>query len=278
MESPTTAVTCVVPKIIFIIPYRDRENQKNLFLRQMSYVLEDLPPTDYKIYFAEQGDKRDFNRGAMKNIGFLAMKEMYPDDYKNITFVFNDVDTMPYEKNRLNYVTYENNIKHFFGYSYTLGGIVSITGADFEKIGGYPNFWCWGYEDNMLQKRALAAKIRIDRDQFYKVGCNEIIQFADEVYKSVNRNEFNRYAENRMDGLNDISSIQYTVEENRQRILISHFTTPYANTPENNTIYDIRTPSRQPFTAMEQGNLRQNNAERFLTPMHPIPLLKRMKF
>jgi len=269
----------VVPKIIFIIPYRDRENQKNLFLRQMAYVLEDLPPTDYKIYFAEQDDQRDFNRGAMKNIGFLAMKEMYSDDYKNITFVFNDVDTMPYEKNLLNYVTYENNIKHFFGYSYTLGGIVSITGADFEKIGGYPNFWCWGYEDNMLQKRALAAKIRIDRDQFYKVGCKEIIQFADEMYKSVNRNEFDRYVGNRMDGVGDISSLQYTIDEDQRRILITRFETPYKNTPENNTMYDIRTPSRQPFAAgkpnvaeslTEQGNLR--------FPLRPLPLSKMMSY
>ena len=43
-----------IPKIIFIVPYRDRENQKNLFLRQMKYVLEDIPSTDYKIYFSEQ--------------------------------------------------------------------------------------------------------------------------------------------------------------------------------------------------------------------------------
>jgi hypothetical protein len=41
-----------IPKIIFIVPYRDRENQKNLFLRQMKYVLEDIPSTDYKIYFS----------------------------------------------------------------------------------------------------------------------------------------------------------------------------------------------------------------------------------
>ena len=38
-----------IPKIIFIIPYRNRENQKEFFLRQMYYVLEDIPKEDYKI-------------------------------------------------------------------------------------------------------------------------------------------------------------------------------------------------------------------------------------
>ena len=87
-----------IPKLIFIIPYRDREQQKHFFNRQMDYVLEDIGKDNYEIYFAHQCDSRDFNRGAMKNIGFIAMKEKYENNYKNITFVFNDVDTMPYTK------------------------------------------------------------------------------------------------------------------------------------------------------------------------------------
>ena len=33
------------------------------------------------------------------------MKNKYPNDYKNITFVFNDIDTTPVEKNKFNYET-----------------------------------------------------------------------------------------------------------------------------------------------------------------------------
>jgi hypothetical protein len=245
--APLVPVKPSVPKMIFIIPYRDRENQKNLFKRQMMYVLEDLSKDDYKMYFSEQCDTRDFNRGAMKNIGFLVMKEKYPNDYKNITFIFNDVDTMPYQKNLLNYITFENNIKHFFGYESTLGGIVSVLGSDFEKILGFPNLWSWGYEDNSFKKRAITAGINIDRGQFYNAGCKEIVQFMDEVYKKVNRDDFNRYIENKSDGIHTIQSLDYTIDEENQTIKVNNFLTPYTNNPNTNTVYDVRTEGRRPF-------------------------------
>jgi hypothetical protein len=153
------------PKYIFIIPYRDREQHLHFFNRQMKYVLEDIPKEDYEIYFLHQCDVRKFNRGAMKNIGFLAIRDKYPNDYKNITLVFNDIDTMPFEKNVLNYKTVPGVIKHFYGYKFALGGIVSITGDDFEKMNGFPNFWAWGYEDNSLQNRATRLNFIIDRSQ-----------------------------------------------------------------------------------------------------------------
>ena len=81
-----------VPKYIFIVPYRNRENDLTHFRVYMKYILEDILTTDYEIYFSYQNDERAFNRGATKNIGFLAMREKYPDHYRDITFVFNDID------------------------------------------------------------------------------------------------------------------------------------------------------------------------------------------
>ena len=119
----------VVPKLVFIVPYRDRVHHKQFFTKYIEFILEDYKKEDYEIFFSHQCDNRPFNRGAMKNIGFLAMKQKYPQDYGNITFVFHDVDTVPYTKNLFSYETTHNRIKHFYGYRYALGGIVSIKGG-----------------------------------------------------------------------------------------------------------------------------------------------------
>ena len=58
------------------MPYRDREPHKMVFSRVMPYILGD---SNYRILFIHQKDTRPFNRGATKNIGFLAMKTKYPN-------------------------------------------------------------------------------------------------------------------------------------------------------------------------------------------------------
>lgn len=179
------------PSIIFIVPYRDRAEHKHFFSEYMNNVVMagHVKNKDYAIYFAEQKDTRPFNRGAMKNIGFLAMKYKYPLHYRDITFVFNDVDTVPYKKNVLNYKTDHGTIKHFYGFTFALGGIFSITGADFERIGGFPNFWGWGCEDNCIYDRAIQNGIYVDRNTFFKIGDMHILQLYDGSTRNICRKE-----------------------------------------------------------------------------------------
>ena len=147
-ELNSNVTVTVVPKLAFIVPYRDRKEHLTFFSVYMKHVLSVYDPKDYIVRFVHQKDARPFNRGGMKNIGFLAIKNEYPDDYQNITFVFNDVDTVPYDKNVIQYETRAGIVKHFYGVQFALGGIFSIKGADFEKTNGFPNLWAWGGEDN----------------------------------------------------------------------------------------------------------------------------------
>ena len=232
--------TNVVPKIIFIVPYRNREEHRKIFLEKMNEILEDYPKYYYKIIFAHQCDTREFNRGAMKNIGFLYAKHKYPNDYKTITFVFNDVDTMPIKKGLLNYETTVGNIKHFYGFDFALGGIASITGHDFEKVNGFPNFWAWGFEDNLLQKRVTNAGINIDRSVFFLWKNPNITQLFDGLERTVNRKEFDRYIQYTTEGLNTIYNISTSFDEENMFLNVNNFVTNFAEVPSARSTYDLR--------------------------------------
>jgi len=248
----------LIPKKIFIVPYRNRIQHKFFFSKYMSFILEDKD--DYEIYFSHQCDSRTFNRGAVKNIGFLAMKQKYPDDYKNITFIFNDIDTIPFNK-IFDYDTNIGIVKHYYGYKYALGGIVVIKGEDFERINGYPCFWGWGMEDNVLQKRCENFNIIIDRSTFYSIGSPEILQLFDGISRIISKKDPERGDnDNGIDGLKTISQLYFTIDDksanqndniftvHNSRIFfinITSFLTYILFGTEEYYKYDLREPKRK---------------------------------
>jgi len=234
----------IIPKIIFIVPYRNREQQLQTFKTQMKYILEDYDPAEYSIYIIHQTDERIFNRGAIKNIGFLMVKDKYPNDYKNITLVFNDVDTIPVTKNLFHYETTAGVVKHFFGFTYTLGGIVSIKAGDFERVNGFPNFWAWGYEDNMFQSRIERAGIKIDRSIFFLSGDKNIMQKNDEIVREVNQSEYDRYLRNTPEGIYSIQNLDYSIVAESGFVNVKWFTTGTIPAINQFRLHDLRQGAR----------------------------------
>lgn len=251
-------MTTFVPKRVFIVPYRNRVQHKFFFSKYMSFLLEDKE--DYEIYFSHQNDQRTFNRGAAKNIGFMAVKEKYPNDYKNITFIFNDVDTIPFNK-LFDYETTPGVVKHYYGYKYALGGIVVMKGSDFELINGFPCFWGWGMEDNCLQKRCQAYGLTIDRSTFYAIGSPQILQLFDGISRIISKKDpWRMQNDTGQDGIRTIRDLKFTIDTSSSNPQDNVFTVvnssifyiniqtfqpliPFA--ADSYTSYDLREPQRK---------------------------------
>jgi len=256
-----SVVATNVPKVVFVVPYRNRPQHKFFFSNYITSVLKGSEiELNYEIYFSHQCDARAFNRGATKNIGFHAVKQKYPDDYQNITFVFNDIDTVPFS-NIFDYQTISGKVKHFYGFKYALGGIVAMTGKDFELVNGYPNFWGWGMEDNVLQKRCESKGLFIDRSQFYPIGSPDILQLFDGVSRLINKKDpWRATHDNGIDGIQTIHKLAYEIDTESKNpvdnihtivsdkifiINIDTFMTGNRFEHDNYFQYDLREPPRK---------------------------------
>jgi hypothetical protein len=154
---------------------------------------------------------------------------------------------MPYTPNFLNYDTTHGNVKHFYGYTFTLGGIVSITGGDYEKTNGFPNLWAWGFEDNMFQDRVNSHGLHIDRSVFYPIMDKNILQLKDGLHRVVNRQEHNKVIMKTHDGIHTITDIKYEFDEENKYINITNFKALTANNKSLNTVHDMRKGNKVSF-------------------------------
>ena len=82
-----------------------------------------------------------------------------------------------------------------------------INAEDFESIGGFPNFWSWGFEDTLLNNRCINNKIHIDRSVFFKSGSNEFMQFSIANQQRLNLKNLEKTASNSGHTYNDIINI-----------------------------------------------------------------------
>jgi len=203
----------IIPEKIFIVPYRNRAPQRMAFIHIMSWILEGQ---NYRILFIHQKDSRPFNRGAIKNIGFIYVRDTYPKYYQNITLIFHDIDYISWRRGQFNFTASRGVITHHLGFPRSLGGIFSIKAGDFERINGFPNIWTWGLEDNILYERSLRVGLKVDTRQLLQVQDNmeNIIGLWHGWDRLINPNIHNKMVYDRThgrhDGIRCLRNVNYT--------------------------------------------------------------------
>lgn len=160
---------------IIIIPYRKREAQLELYIKNVVPLFEKYLK-NFKLVIVEQEEGKLFNRGKILNIGFNEYK------YNALCFFNHDVDHIPNENcikefycninenvniNEANNITIDND--KFVGICVpdcnTLGTVIKFNANAFSKSNGYTNeYWGWGCEDKTLQNRAELMNINIKKN------------------------------------------------------------------------------------------------------------------
>ena len=233
------------PEKFIIVPYRDRKRHLQVFLNHMEHILED---ENYLMLIIHQDDKRNFNRGALKNIGFLYIKNLYPSTYKEKTLIYHDVDYVVWKKDIFDFKTQKGIVKHHYGFppniAKNLGGVFTIKAMDFEKVNGFPNYWSWGYEDNIFYNRIINKGIKIDYSSFRSIKHPDVVMFWDGYNKKVNENYlFNSIKNEKGWGINQISNVTYDLSdyENRKKLMFINVKT--FNVPGNYPKLESKIPS-----------------------------------
>ena len=142
-----------------IVPFREQLEQKRG--EQLNKFLKHFEKLEYPVLVVEQEDGKKFNRGMLLNIGADLANSEY--------VVFHDVDLIPKKAVLPYYEVFPDSPIHIgktwrekYNNEGFLGGVISISQADFKSINGFPNnFWGWGGEDDAMRVRMKRKNITI---------------------------------------------------------------------------------------------------------------------
>jgi hypothetical protein len=157
-------------KLGVVVPYRHRENQIQRFIFSITSYL-DKQEIPHEIIIIEQDDGKQFNRGALLNIGFLWARKL------NCKYVvFHDIDMIPIDVD-YNYSTKPIHLATGFTdknreiFDQYFGGVTLFPIYDFKMIDGYSNkYWDWGYEDDDLLFRCKTHGVELNKLKIKNTG------------------------------------------------------------------------------------------------------------
>lgn len=258
----------------FIIPYRARKAELNIWLQNMIPILDTQfncseesyqqnPSTKpYTVLFIHQKDERLFNRGACCNIGAHIIKDVLLQqvqqlqqlqqqklELSDITIVIHDVDIYLKDPYIIKYTNNKGEVRHPYGdqrpqFGGILGCLCICNLEDYFKVEGMPNYWGWGGEDVCLARRFLAHNIKINEDEFIPRRTTDNIVDPDSAPTEKKR-RFNMvcdkrnlracFLENHLNTHNNLSSCSYEIlGENN----IDELGSEYVNI-DNVKMYDV---------------------------------------
>lgn len=147
-------------KIAILVPFRESDNENKVRTKHLDRFIDHFKSLKLKvkIYVITQSDDgKKFNRGALLNIGAEMAKKDGCD-----SIILHDVDILPGSSLIPYYKVYPSSPVHIawgiekYTYHRFLGGVLSISMKDFERVNGYPNeFWGWGGEDDAIRNRLI---------------------------------------------------------------------------------------------------------------------------
>ena len=161
---------------------------------------------------------------------------------------------MPKVKGIIPYKTTHGIVAHYYGAQFALGGMFAIKGIDFEKTGGFPNFWGWGLEDNAIQNRCIKVGLTIDRSIFFHMSDkSKIYRSNDGTIRTVSKRDGIVYKFENPDNVNDLKNLNWTI--NNEMINIYSFEATMKHDDQDYYKYDIR---KGPRIKIKQGYFRRN--------------------
>ncbi|MCA4900323.1 MAG: hypothetical protein IM613_15965 [Cytophagales bacterium] len=157
-------------RLNIIVAYRDREQQKDIFVDSLYKFLSGSNIGSFRIYIIEQNCEKEFNKGCLWNIGFLETTNDEGGYYCS-----HDIDSLP-KSPKADYLQPPiNSIVHPYGHKHCLGGKILITAETYKKLNGFSTkYWGWGFEDSDFMLRASYNGVKVIRDNFSERFNSEI--------------------------------------------------------------------------------------------------------
>lgn len=160
-------------KAYIIVPYRDREQHKNMFVPYLEHYLQRNLANKFEIVLVEQDAGKPFNRAKLLNVGVDIARSDETINNAEKYYVFHDIDMLPtedgdaYDQPGSQIVHIATEVEQFgynLPYNQYIGGVTLLRDLEFQLINGYCNdYWGWGAEDDDLYIRMISKNLSLVR-------------------------------------------------------------------------------------------------------------------